>query len=162
MAGSGWREWALPFAPFALWLAVIFVLSSGSGSAEETSRFITPILKYFFPQATSDDILAYHLLIRKCAHFTEYAVLAAFAYRAFLRLPADLARRYAPLLAVIAAAATASIDELHQVFEPSRTGSATDVLIDISGAVFASVVITIMRRCRRPAVPEGPSMSETD
>lgn len=63
---------------------------------------------------------------------------------------------------MIAAAATASIDELHQVFEPSRTGSATDVLIDISGAVFASVVITIVRRYRRPAVPEGPSISETD
>lgn len=67
MAGSEWREWVIPFAPFALWLAVIMFLSSGSGSAEETSRFITPILKYFFPHATSDDILAYHLLIRKCS-----------------------------------------------------------------------------------------------
>jgi VanZ family protein len=63
-------------------------------------------------------------VLRKCAHMTEYAVLAALLYRALEReLPA--------FLGTVAYAAT---DELHQHFVRGRHASAVDVAIDAVGA----------------------------
>ena len=92
------------WVPVVAWAALIFGLSSiphlGTGLG------------------TWDTIL------RKCAHATEYAVLAALIFRA-------LERRWAALaLAVVYSAS----DEFHQTFVRGRHGSPYDVLIDAAGA----------------------------
>jgi VanZ family protein len=75
----------------------------------------------------------YHGIIRKCAHLTEYAVLGLLACRAFKNLSAATSRKYFYLLAAALVVAVASADEFNQSFNPERTGSPIDVLIDISG-----------------------------
>jgi VanZ family protein len=62
-------------------------------------------------------------VLRKCAHMTEYAVLAALLLRA-------LGRELPAFLAAVAYAAT---DELHQHFVPGRHASPLDVAIDAVG-----------------------------
>ena len=90
--------------PVVAWAAVIFALSS------------VPSL--------SSGLGGWDYVLRKCAHVTEYAVLAALLYRALEReLPA--------FLATVAYAAT---DELHQHFVRGRHASAVDVAIDAVGA----------------------------
>lgn len=114
----------------------------------QTSRFIRPALEFLFPSAPEQTLLIYHGYIRKAAHFTEYAVLAFLAVRA-LSIPATVRfhkwRFILPLLLVVGVAA---IDEFHQSFEASRTGSILDVMLDISGGVVMIVLLRLMRRPR--------------
>ena len=91
--------------PVVVWAAVIFALSSipslGTGLG------------------TWDTVL------RKCAHVTEYAILAALLLRA-------LGRDVPAFLAAVAYAAT---DELHQHFVSGRHASPVDLGIDTVGVV---------------------------
>jgi VanZ family protein len=43
----------------------------------------------------------------------------------------------------------ASLDEFHQTFVPSRTGTSRDVMLDLVGALFFQIVIALFLRGRR-------------
>ena len=107
---------------------------------EQTSLIIRPVLKFLFPSAADVTIDLYHGYIRKSAHFIEYAMLAFLAFRAVSGSSAGLLRRLRMLVPVFFVALVASIDEFHQSFVPSRTSSVLDVLLDVSGGVFAVLV----------------------
>ena len=129
------REQFMLYAPLFIWIGVIFFLSTGQASMNQTSRIIRPILEFLFPTATEETLLVYHGLIRKLAHLTEYAILGFLAFRALL----NLRRRSSQLIGAIAAAfvviIVATLDEFNQSFNPARTGSSVDVLIDVSGGL---------------------------
>jgi len=113
---------------------------------QETSLIIRPLLKFLFPTSPEATIDLYHGYIRKCAHFTEYGILAFFAFRAAAGSSIDRLRRsrfFAPALFV---ALIASIDEFHQSFVPSRTSSGWDVLLDISGGIFVVFTCWLLER----------------
>ena len=76
-------------------------------------------------------------VLRKCAHATEYAILA------LLLLRATGSFAWAWSLAVVYAAS----DEIHQTFVPGRHGSPVDVAIDAAGAALglAAAVYTRAR-----------------
>jgi VanZ family protein len=65
------------------------------------------------------------LVLRKIAHFCEYAVLGALLLRAVDRQP----------LAVAAGVAYAATDELHQHFVSGRHAAFRDVAIDAAGVL---------------------------
>src|SRR5437764_13594746 len=69
--------------PLLIWIVVMFVNSTDLMSAEHTSRFILPILFWLKPGMSPQTILAILVAIRKCAHLTEYAILALLLFRAF-------------------------------------------------------------------------------
>ena len=129
-----------------LWIGVIFIMSSGQGSMAETSRFIRPIIQFFFPSAAPDTFLIVHAFIRKTAHFVEYAVLSLFAVRAFSRSSIDILRNYWGLFTLALVVLIAVIDESNQSFEVSRTGSFRDVVLDISGGAAAIIVYYLVKR----------------
>jgi VanZ family protein len=124
--------------PVLLWMVFIFIGSTDLMSAEHTSRFIGPFLRWFAPDISDPTIASIQLFVRKCAHLTEYAVLAALLYRA-LRQGRDRLGR-AALFAFVIAAICASLDEFHQSFVVSRTGSLWDVVIDCIGALFGLAI----------------------
>ncbi|MGH7781149.1 MAG: VanZ family protein [Candidatus Binataceae bacterium] len=115
--------------PVVLWIAVIFTLSTSAFSAANTSRIIDPILLWLVPGISPISLDVAHALVRKCAHFTEYAVLY------WLLAHGPLARR--PYLALLICVAYAFLDEGHQIFVPGRTASLYDVALDSTGAVFS-------------------------
>ena len=81
------------------------------------------------------------MIVRKAAHFTEYAILGFLAARAFRTSPRPaLANRWF-LASLALVVAYALLDEYHQSFVPSRTGSIYDSLIDISGGLTALLLI---------------------
>lgn len=115
--------------PVLAWMIFIFVGSTNLLSAEHTSRFIGPFLRWFAPGISDAAIVSVQIVVRKIGHLTEYAILAALLYRAF-RLHRDR-----PLaLSFVVAASYAALDEFHQSFVASRTGSPWDVAIDCLGA----------------------------
>lgn len=111
----------------------------------ETSRFIGPILKFLFPHAPEATIQQVHALVRKTAHFTEYAILAFFALRALSSSSLDIFRRYRYFIPIILVAAVAATDEINQSFEASRTASAWDSLLDISGGAAMLLFLWILK-----------------
>lgn len=149
MRPSRFRSWRVIlwiYAPVLLWLCVIFYLSSGSGSAAETSRIIGPLVKFFFPAVEESTLQAIHAFIRKAAHVTEYAILAALAARVALRSGVSWIRDYWAVLPLFLVAATAAADEFNQSFNAQRTGSPWDVLLDISGGSAALVILWLLKK----------------
>lgn len=145
------REKAKRYAALIFWILLIFFLSTGNGSSEETSLIIGPLLRFLFPNASAEVIDAYHSIIRKLAHPTVYGVLALLAARAFSygREVTQFARwLFGSLLLTII---VASIDEFNQSYLPSRTGTPRDVLLDTFGAIIALTLYSIWIRyyCRR-------------
>lgn len=127
--------------PVVVIMAFISWMSSGTFSADNTSRFIVPILRFFFPDITPVRINLIHVLIRKSAHFSEYFILSVLLFRAFR---GNLSRRWSlrwTILALIISALFAMLDEFHQSFIAYRTSSLFDVIIDILGSFTAQLMI---------------------
>jgi VanZ family protein len=124
------------WVPALIWLAVIFLGSSDLMSAEHTSRFLVPVLRWLKPEITADAIAKIQFFVRKLAHLTEYAILAALLWRAVYR-GTNLKTRMSMVFvtASVVSILIAASDEFHQSFVSSRTASAGDVLIDMIGAI---------------------------
>ena len=125
--------------PPLVWMAAITWFSTPEFSAENTGSILQPLLRWLLPGITAPQVAAVHALVRKGAHLTVYAVLAALWFVALTRERGVTARR-AAWVAFLVAVAWAFLDELHQATEPSRTASAVDVAIDAAGALGASAV----------------------
>ena len=137
--------------PVLLWMALIFSASSDSHSSEHSSRFIEPFLHWLFPRMSQAHIEDIHLVIRKCAHLTEYAILALLVWRALHQsqnhLPAwSWPKVGGTLLIVFLYSAT---DEIHQTFVPTRTGQFSDVVIDTSGAAIGLLALWLFQHWRK-------------
>lgn len=137
--------------PVVLWLVFIFVGSTDLLSAEHTSRFLVPFLRWLVPDISEAHLFAIQLFVRKCSHVAEYAILTALLFRAFREGRHSF--WYAAIRVLIGAIIFAALDEFHQSFVPSRTGMPGDVIVDSVGVVMALLVIGIwMQRRERESV----------
>jgi len=127
--------------PVLIWLGFIFIGSTDVLSAEQTSRFLVPFLRWLKPDISAEVLLRIHFLVRKLGHVTEYAILAALLWRA-LRGGKNLRAKMSILFltASTACAIFAATDEFHQSFVPSRTAAVGDVFIDICGALIGLMI----------------------
>lgn len=135
-----WVRWTA----VACWFALIFFMSAQSDSGDQSGTVIRTIFQVLGLPMEPAWLEAGHHLLRKAAHFTEFAVMAALLWWA---LPWRDARRLA--VAWAGAVAVAATDEFHQAFVPNRGPAVTDVGIDAAGALFAVLVIALLGRLRR-------------
>ncbi|MBC7900311.1 MAG: VanZ family protein [Saprospiraceae bacterium] len=140
------RERLTRYAPLFVWIGVIFFLSSGQASMSETSRFIRPLLEYFFPSALPETLTVFHGYIRKFAHFAEYAVVGLFAARAFSTSSIEFLKKYWFIFSLALVVSIAGLDEFNQSIGSSRTGSPWDVLLDFIGGAAAISFYYLIRR----------------
>ncbi|HEX3818432.1 MAG TPA: VanZ family protein [Chthoniobacterales bacterium] len=131
--------------PVALWMSLMFVGSTDALSAEHTSRLITPLLLWLKPDMSPATIAFVHLLVRKAAHVTEYAILTGLLFRALREAIDGFWRRAA--MAFLPAIIFAATDEYHQRFVPSRTSSLGDVGIDACGAAVGILICRVVHLC---------------
>ena len=129
------------YVPVVFWTSVILLLGSDPGSMDETSRFVRPLLHFLFPDSPEATIDLIHGYIRKSAHLFEYAILAALTARALAGSSVAAIKKYRYALALLLVLTVASIDEFHQSYEPSRTSSPYDVLIDVTGGAIALAIV---------------------
>ena len=110
-------------------------------SAEHTSRFLVPFLRWLNPDISLETLAFIHFMIRKLGHVTEYAILAILLWRAVYR-GMNLKVKMSILAASVWLAATlvAASDEFHQSFVPSRDAAWGDVLVDSGGAIFGLLI----------------------
>jgi len=137
--------------PAVAWMAMVLAASSDPFSAKNTGEVLHAVLSWIFGQIDAVTFGLVHFLVRKSAHFTEYAILSALWFRAIRVHLNSLWRIRWALIGLIISLSVAILDELHQSFVPSRTGSAHDVLLDFSGAMFAQLLIWYALRRRELA-----------
>ena len=111
----------------------------------QTSRFIRPLLEFLFPNTSDDTLQIYHAYIRKSAHFIEYAILAFWALRAFANSTKYLLQKYWFIVSFAVVLCVAVIDETNQSFNPARTSSARDVLLDCAGGATIILIFYALR-----------------
>ena len=157
--GKGWRATCIRYAPLVLWTAFIFYMSSDMGSSQHTSRIIGPILRFLFPDAPPDTIAEYHGYIRKLAHLTEYALLALIAARTAILSSLYALRNWWFIWALLYASLIAAADEFGQSFNPNRTGTPYDSLLDIVGACCGIVAFVVLRWWLTSRQPQQKSVA---
>ena len=133
------------YGPLIIWAALIFVASTSLLSASNTAVLVKPLL-WLFPYASQATLVAIHFVVRKAAHFTEYAILALLAARAFKTSSHELLRSHWFWVSLVLVVAYSLSDEFHQSFVPSRTASVYDSLIDSFGGLTALALAAIRKR----------------
>lgn len=132
------RDWLKAWLPVVFWMALIFTASGDPASSQRTSRIIAPVVRWLFPQWSEDQVVLVVLVVRKIAHFVEYAVLAWLVWRALEKPRRGLPRVWkwrTGAVAWVIVVGYAMMDEFHQTFVPNRQGSPWDVLLDALGGL---------------------------
>ncbi len=138
--------------PVLIWMTLIFSASSDVNSFAHSSRILGPLLHWLFPQMPDDTLNRIVFLARKCAHLTEYAVLALLLWRAVRRPMKNDPRPWVWPEAGLALAIVflyAASDEFHQIFVPTRTAQVSDVFIDTAGGAAGLLVLWAFGRWRK-------------
>ena len=135
------------YGPLVVWMALIFIGSSSALSASNTSVLLRPVL-WLFPHISEATLALIHFLVRKAGHFTEYAILALFAARAFRTSAREFLRTRWFWVSLLFVVAYSLSDEFHQSFVPSRTASIYDSMIDSVGGLTALVWLALRNRSK--------------
>ena len=134
-------------------MIIIFMFSAmpSEESGEASGKILTEVLKIVesikktgLDQATINRI---HWLIRKCAHFTEYAVFGWFTIYSLTDLVKN--KWAACIFSEAIVFVYAVSDEIHQYLVPGRYMSAGDVGIDSLGALFGIWLFVIFHRGKK-------------
>ncbi|HWN08829.1 MAG TPA: VanZ family protein [Pyrinomonadaceae bacterium] len=142
------------YGPLFLWIAFILYASSGEFSAENSSRFVRPFLLWLFPKISEGQLAGVHFLTRKVSHLVEYAILAFLARRVFAQSSQQFFRRSWFELSLILVALCSFLDEFKQSYDPSRSASILDSLIDIIGGLTVLYLFrTYDRSTSRSGIP---------
>ncbi len=138
--------------PIVLWAVLIFAASGDRQSSQRSSRIIGPLVRWMFPQMAEENVNDIVTGVRKCAHVTEYAILAWLLWRALRKPVRRDSRPWNWKLALVAWACAvlfAASDEFHQAFVPNREATVRDVMIDATGAALALGAIWALGRWRK-------------
>lgn len=149
---SLWRAWL----PAVVWLVLIAVESTDLLSARHTGSLLHRILSVLFGPIDPDLFDILHAALRKLGHVLGYATLSALLFRAWratiaISQPALWNIRWAAP-AFVMSVVVACLDEWHQGFIPSRTGTIHDVFLDTAAALLAQMLIFAWLRNRRLTV----------
>ena len=126
----------------------IFIMSSfGHTSSDAQSNLFVNFIAQNFPHVRhglKNNLISLStlvFLVRKTAHFTEYAILGALFYLNLIQFPKLNSRIKKLLLPILFSFLYAITDEIHQIFVPGRSAQFRDVLIDTLGASFGCLLI---------------------
>jgi VanZ family protein len=147
------------YGPLVFWLLFIYFASTSEFSAANTSQLIRPMLLWLFPNLGEARLAAVHFLTRKAAHFTEFAILAFLARRAFITSSDAFLQKYWFGLGLFLVVSYALLDEFHQSFVPSRTPSIYDSAIDVAGGLTVLLIFRLYGKSTRGS--EAPAWSGT-
>ena len=106
-----------------------------------------PVL-WLFPHLSERALKVFQFIVRKASHFTEYAILALLAARAFRTSARELLRHRWFWVSLLLVVAYSLSDEFHQSFYPSRTASIYDSMIDSLGGLVALLLLAIRNRSK--------------
>lgn len=126
-----------------IWTALIFSFSlqSGEVSGDLSGSVLEALLGFFMPGVleSPEKLELFHLILRKCAHFTEFMILGVLSSITLKHMKVG----YKSIIGLGYCVLIASLDETLQLFVSGRAGRVQDVLIDSAGALAGIVVVFI-------------------
>jgi VanZ family protein len=111
-------------------------------------RILYPIFHFLF-RIDLARFAAWHALLRKIGHIVGYFILSVLMFRSWRATFPRLSTRWCLQWATVALLSTslvAMLDEWHQSFLPSRTGTFRDVMLDSAAALVAQVALFAILR----------------
>lgn len=140
---SKWRPWVPP----VLMSLAILTLSGDLGSTSHTLGILVWVFSELLAFSPEGVDLA-HVVLRKAGHFLAYGICGLLWFRAFAYYhPGRLVKNAA--LALGLSLAVALLDEGHQSWVASRSGSLADVALDMFGATSLVMLATLRKRKSR-------------
>lgn len=135
--------------PAIVWIGLITFESTDFFSSEHTGSILYGLLTRLFGNIDFYKFLVFHHYLRKTGHVVGYGMLSLLLLRGwratFGQTQALLWRT--SLLSWLGTAFVASMDEWHQSYIPSRTGTWRDAVLDsVAGLVFLLVAYFWLRR----------------
>ncbi len=142
--------------PAFVWVVLITFESTDYFSAGNTGSMLYALLTRLFGEINLYNFLIFHHYLRKTGHVVGYGMLSLLLLRGwratFGRVHSLLLR--AALLAWLGTASVAALDEWHQSYIPSRTGTIWDVLLDsMAGVGFLAFAYLWLRRKQGVVAP---------
>jgi len=132
-----------------LWLIVIAIESTTYLSSQNTSRFLYPFLHFIFGIDYAS-FEPYHAFLRKTGHVFGYGLLSILLFRAWREtLPSPRGARWVfrwAWIAMLGTTIVASLDEWHQSYLPTRTGTFHDVVLDSCAGIAAQLALLLWFR----------------
>jgi VanZ family protein len=135
--------------PALVWVVLICFESTDFFSSEHTGGMLYSLLSHFFGQLDLYAFEIFHHYLRKTGHVMGYGMLGLLLLRGWRATLDHDGRQVAKtvLLSWLGTAFVASMDEWHQSYIPSRTGTWRDAVLDsVAGLVFLSVAYVWLRR----------------
>ena len=129
---------ALVLALVCILLIWRFSLEDGARSGKRSGQAML-LLGRLFSAITPDSA---ELLLRKAAHFSEYALLGSILAFALVCFDKPLTRHFPHVL--LPCLLGAVLDEAIQLYVPGRGSSTVDVLIDFAGAVTGLLIVGLL------------------
>lgn len=142
------------------WMSTIFGFSAETGTQSQglSDKITIRAVQIIEPEYSSLDLASKEELfnkvsffVRKIGHFSEYGILAGLILiLLFTFEEVRNTKKHIIMGAVVTdliCMIYASTDEFHQTFVDGRSGKLTDVLIDTSGAVFATIILCLIIVC---------------
>jgi VanZ family protein len=138
--------------PAAVWIGLISFESTDYMSSQNTGNMLYDLLTRLFGQIDLYDFLYWHHYLRKAGHVVGYAVLGLLLLRGFWMTFGNHPQwlRLLPVFAWLGTALVATLDEWHQSYIPSRTGTPWDVLLDSTAGLAALALAYLALRKRAP------------
>ena len=139
--------------PAIVWIGLITFESTDYMSAQNTGSILYDFLTRIFGEINLYDFLYWHHYLRKGGHVVGYAMLGLLLLRGFRMTFANRPEwiRLLPVFAWLGTAFVATMDEWHQSYIPSRTGTPWDVLLDSTAGLVALALGYIALRRRATA-----------
>ena len=139
--------------PATVWIGLITFESTDYLSAQNTSSILYNLLTRLFGEINLYDFLYWHHYLRKAGHVFGYAMLGLLLLRGFWMTLANRRQwiRFLPVFAWLGTALVATMDEWHQSYIPSRTGTPWDVALDSAAGLAALALAYVALRRKVPA-----------
>lgn len=148
------KKWISRIASAVLtigWMTVIFGFSGQNKEESEglSARIVNWLLSVFTKEPVSEQVKdTLTFFVRKCAHMTEFAILALLILWVVVSWT-KLRGRKAVITALAVSVAFAATDEIHQTFVDGRAGRVYDVIIDSIGAFCGLLLCSLITRCKK-------------
>jgi VanZ family protein len=134
------RRQLIYWLPPIAWATMILAASSDVFSASHTGGWIEILTSWLGRSVSPAALDLLNHILRKLGHVTAYGILSALSFRALRGERPRWNPRWA-ISAIVLTALVASVDEFHQSFIPSRTGTWHDVVLDTAAAIVVQITI---------------------
>ena len=144
--------------PATVWIGLITFESTDYMSSQNTSSILYDLLTRLFGPINFYDFLYWHHYLRKAGHVVGYGMLGLLLLRGFWMTFSNRPQwmRLLPVFAWLGTALVATLDEWHQSYNPARTGTPWDVLLDSTAGLAALALAYVALRKKAPA-PLNPA-----